>query len=131
MAEKIYQQIRRLSIEVFSVLGPGHSERVYHNALLSELRNNGIHYDTEVNFSIKYKKNIVGFFRCDIVIQADGLKMILELKSNSKPHFKKDDQEVIQLERYLTHTEIEHGLLVNFPKTQYPVVFYEINNLSK
>lgn len=126
-AIELYTLMRTLAKEVFALLGPGHSERIYQNAMLAELRNNGIHYDTEVLYPVAYKNYSVGFFRCDIIIEMGGTKMILELKSVSKPYFKSSDPEYVQLQKYLRTTGIAHGMLINFPKFEEPVVFYEMS----
>ena len=39
--------IQQYAQHVYKILGPGYSERVYHNAMEVVLRKNGIHYETE------------------------------------------------------------------------------------
>ena len=39
--------IHQYAQHVYKTLGPGFSERIYHNALEVVLRKNGVHYETE------------------------------------------------------------------------------------
>jgi len=42
------------------VLGPGFLEKVYENALIMELRNQGIHAEGQIPIKVHYKGNVVG-----------------------------------------------------------------------
>lgn len=123
MQRELLDSIRSSAEEVFRELGPGYLERAYHNAILVELREKGISYDTEVPVPIRYKDHIITMSRCDVVVEKT---IIVELKSISKSYFTSTDQESIQLRRYLKDTNLEHGILINFPKTENHVIFYEI-----
>jgi GxxExxY protein len=94
--------------KIWETLGPGFSERVYHNAFEVELRLRGIPYETERILPITYEGHNVGNLRADLVI--DG-KIIVELKSTTKL---KDEFEN-QAKNYMRLTGIQEAVLINFP----------------
>lgn len=104
---------------VYSELGHGHSECVYHKAMLYSLSDANIPYETEVIVPIYFQKRNVGHFRCDIIVEN---KIIIELKAVSKTAFLTCDSEVIQLNNYMKNTGINTGILINFPKYGGPLI---------
>ena len=64
--------------QVFHELGPGYSERVYHNALEVLLRKNNIPYETERIIPIVFQGHTIGNLRGDLIIDN---KLIIELKA--------------------------------------------------
>ncbi len=100
--------IKTCTQEVINELGEGWSERVYHNALLSELRRKGLSYETEATTPVRYKGENVGFVRLDILVEN---RIILELKKGNTAKAKKTD--VNQLRRYCNILD-KQGLLVYF-----------------
>jgi len=101
--------IKTCTQEVIKELGEGWSERVYHNALLSELRRKGLSYETEATTPVRYKGENVGFVRLDILVEN---RIIVELKKGTGgTKAKKTD--VNQLIRYCTVLD-KKGLLVYF-----------------
>ena len=88
-------------------LGPGYLESVYKNAMIVELKKNGLSYEIEKPISVFYDDVLVGDFKADIVVE--GI-LILELKAVQSLHMAHE----IQLVNYLTATGIDDGLLVNF-----------------
>jgi GxxExxY protein len=95
--------------KVYNTLGYGFLEKVYHNALLIELRKLG--FDCESNKPIKvfYEGFPVGDYYADIVVDEC---IILELKAAETLC----EENEFQLINYLKATEIEVGLLLNFGK---------------
>jgi len=92
--------------EVWSELGPGYSESIYHNALEVSLRLAGIQYETERIIPVKYKGHVIGNLRADIILEA----MIVELKSvRSLTEPNRD-----QIRTYMKILGYTHGILVNF-----------------
>jgi len=129
MSLEAFATLREISNHIYKDLGPGFSERIYHNALLAEFRDRKIHYDTEVLYPVYYKNHSIGFIRCDIIAHLCGMPIIIEIKSIIKPNFRDNDSEYIQLQRYIDVTNIKHGILINFPKRQdTPLAFREIND---
>jgi len=94
-------------MKVHRTLGPGFLESVYLNALLSELRQAGVAAGVGQRIKVRYGNVIVGDFIADLVV-ADFL--ICELKANSS--LSKADE--MQLVNYLTATNHDFGLLLNF-----------------
>ena len=88
-------------------LGPGYLESVYKNAMIVELKKNGLSYEIEKPISVFYDDVLVGDFKADIVVE--GI-LILELKAVQILHMAHE----IQLVNYLTATGIDDGLLINF-----------------
>ena len=92
--------------DVFEILGPGHTESVYHRAVEVSLRLRGGQYDSEVVVPILYMDHVVGNIRCDLIV--DGV--IVELKAVTK--ITPDHRQ--QLLNYLKILKKSRGLLVNF-----------------
>ncbi len=105
--EELIKQIIQCAYNVRKKLYAGFLESVYKNALLIELRNNGLRADKEVSINVHYNNIIVGEFRADIIVEDS---VILELKAIQKLTTIHE----AQLVNYLTATDIEHGLLINF-----------------
>ena len=88
-------------------LGPGYLESVYKNAMLVELKKNGLSYEVEKPINVFYDDVLVGEFKADIVVEKI---LILELKAVQSLHMAHE----IQLVNYLTATGVDDGLLINF-----------------
>ena len=106
--------------EVNRVLGPGFLEKVYENALLIELRNQGLNAESQVPLKVQYKGNIVGDYLADIVVEN---KVILELKAVEKI------QKIYeaQMLNYLKATGMQVGLLINFKHPKADVKRYVLD----
>ena len=95
--------------EIYAELGPGHSERVYHNAAEVYLREKKVPYESERHIHVVFRGHIVGDLRADIII--DG-RIILELKAVQT--LGKGVVEC-QAQKYLDLTGLKSAFLVNFP----------------
>ena len=104
------EKIIGLAMKVHRALGPGFLESVYRNALAFELRRAGIAVELDKRITVRYENVIVGDFVADLV--ANGT-LICELKSISA--LTKADE--VQVVNYLTATNHEVGLLLNFGTT--------------
>ena len=93
--------------EVSRVLGAGFLEKVYENALLVELKARGLKADSQVPLKVYYKREVVGDYVVDILVEG---KVILELKAIDQ--LQKVHE--AQLLNYLKATGIGVGLLINF-----------------
>ena len=102
--------VQDLSKQVWSELGPGYSERVYHNAMEVMLRNSGVKYETERIIPIPFKGHIIGNLRADIVVNDE---LILELKAIRTIK----SENAVQAENYIRLTGIPHAIVVNFPQS--------------
>ena len=109
MDDIILQSLNKVS----DILGNYYRENVYQNALILELRKNGLTCQTEVVINILYNNVYVGFERADIVIYDGENKIcrILELKSQTS---KISSKEINQLRNYLNNTSCPKGYVVNF-----------------
>ena len=56
-------------LEVSNVLGPGFLEKVYHQALLKELRLRGMRATPKAPFAVSYKGECVGEYFADILVE--------------------------------------------------------------
>jgi GxxExxY protein len=90
-------------------LGKGHTERVYHRAMITSLNRARIPHRSEVLSPIYFMGEVVGFGRCDIVLG----DMAVELKANMHCPRKASSQ----LQKYLETCKGARrlsGLVVNF-----------------
>lgn len=94
--------------EVHSELGPGFSEKIYHNALLVQLNLQDISYENEREFRVDYKDNYVGKFRCDLIINE---LVIVEIKAVTGIMPLLFNSQIIS---YLKASKTKTGLIINF-----------------
>jgi GxxExxY protein len=111
--------IRSIAQDIWSSLGPGYSESVYHCAFEVALRKVGLYYETERIVPVYYDKQNVGFIRADLIIDR---KVVIELKSVSKLN----EVYRIQTRNYVKLLELQVGYLINFPDKNGPLEFEEI-----
>ena len=95
--------------KVYNTLGYGFLEKVYHNAMLIELDENGLDVKSQYPIKVFYEGNMVGEYYADIIVDDC---IIIE---NKVAEILKEEHE-FQLINYLKATEIEVGLLLNFGK---------------
>jgi GxxExxY protein len=103
-------EIIKAAQNVHNALGYGFLEKVYHNAMVMELRKSGFDVESEKPISVYYDGQTIGEYFADIVV-AD--KVILEIKAVqaiSPVH-------EAQLVNYLKAANIDVGLLLNFGKS--------------
>ncbi len=94
-------------MKVHRALGPGFVEFVYRNALLHELNRAGLTVDVEKPIKVRYEGVIVGEFSVDLLIEG---WLIVELKAVRTL----TEEHEVQTVNYLSATEQEFGLLLNF-----------------
>ena len=100
--------IEALAKRIYTQLGSGYSERVYHNCMEVVLRKEGIQYESERIIPIYFEGHVVGNLRGDIIINNE---IVLEFKAV------KTLNEVMetQVRNYLRLTQLKTGYLINFP----------------
>ena len=94
-------------IEVHRAPGPGFLESIYQNALEIELQRRELKIEKEKELTIRYRDEIVGRHRLDLVVEDS---VIIELKTVddlSKAHY-------AQVRSYLAASNMTLGILVNF-----------------
>jgi GxxExxY protein len=94
-------------MKVHRALGAGFLESVYKKAFASELRRAGLEVEIEKPLHVLYEGENVGDFYADLVVEGF---LIVELKAATALS-KADEQ---QLVNYLTATQSDYGLLINF-----------------
>lgn len=107
--QTLLQALRAHATGVMRALGKGHTERVYHRAMITSLNRARIPHRSEVLSPIYFMGEVVGFGRCDIVLG----NMAVELKANMHCPRKASSQ----LQKYLETCGGGHrlrGLVVNF-----------------
>lgn len=95
-------------MEVHKILGRGHSEIIYGDALEYEFRRNAIPFEREKKFDITYKEIVLPhYYFSDFVLYE---KIILEIKAIQQL----SSNEIKQTLNYLAASKNKIGLLINF-----------------
>lgn len=100
--------LRSFAEEVYTSLGAGHLESIYHAAMAVELRLAGIMYESEQVMPVTHKGNYVGMVRADIIVNKE---CVLEFKISGKLEDAKQ-----QARQYMKLQGIKYGYVVMFPK---------------
>ena len=104
----ITERVISASKTVHRNLGRGNfTENIFHRALLLELSELGLIYQSEKDLPVLYKGKLIGKKKVDIIVED---KILVELKvvnQFEKIHFN-------QIINYLKIFKIEVGLLINF-----------------
>ena len=101
------EEVIGCGMKVHRRLGPGFLESVYRNALAFELRRAEVIVELDKHITVKYEHVIVGDFIADLIVNET---LICELKAATA--LSKADE--VQLVNYLTATNHDVGLLLNF-----------------
>ena len=105
--EELISKIIDCAVTVRRALAPGFLEKVYENALLIELKHNGINVTSQQPLSVKYRDVIVGEYVADLIVEEAVVVEIKAVRTLNIAH-------EAQLVNYLTITGIDSGLLINF-----------------
>jgi len=100
-------QVIGAAMKVHSALGPGFLESVYQNALMWELRKNGLKAEAQRPISVYYDGQLVGAFMADMLVNDSLIIELKAIQALAKTH-------EVQLVNYLVATGIGEGLLLNF-----------------
>jgi GxxExxY protein len=101
--------VKGLAQTIWDELGPGYSERVYHNCMEVLLRKNGIPYESERIIPICFEGHTVGNLRADIIVNSE---LVLEFKAVAKL----TDAAETQACQYLKLLGLNRACLINFGK---------------
>jgi GxxExxY protein len=112
--ENLTERIIKICFEVSNELGAGFLESVYHNALMIALSNAGLKSQSKTPLKVMFRKQVVGDFYPDIIVEDAVLLEVKAVKALAPEH-------LAQVMNYLKATCIEVGLLVNFgnPKMEF------------
>jgi GxxExxY protein len=99
-------QLTLIANDIYTTLGPGYNEVIYHRAMEVALRLCGIQYESEVITPIFYKSHCVGHGRVDIKLN----NFIIELKAVNALN----NDAIVQTKNYMNHYCINSGIIINF-----------------
>jgi GxxExxY protein len=105
--EEITNNIIQVFYKVYNNLGFGFLEKVYEKAMIIDFNKNGIKYINQSPIKVYYEGEIIGDYIADFIVED---KIIVEIKAIKQ--LSKSDEN--QLLNYLTATNYEVGLLLNF-----------------
>lgn len=105
--DKLTEQVIGLAMKVHRTLGAGFVEFVYRNALLHELRSAGLSVEVEKLVQVRYDGVIVGEFSIDLLINGWLIVELKAVRALAPEH-------EVQTVNYLTATDRDFGLLLNF-----------------
>ena len=94
--------------KVHSALGPGLNEKIYQNAFQLELKENGLHFETERFFKVIYQDKQVGSLRIDILVEG---RVVVEIKAAEGSMPKIFESQILS---YLKISGCPVGLMINF-----------------
>ena len=119
----VTEKIIGASYNVSNTLGTGFLEKVYENALIVELKEQGLFVEQQKPISVFYKNQNVGDYYADLVVENE---VIVELKAT------KNIAEVHQAQilNYLKATGFHVGLLINFGSSKVEIKRF-VNNYKK
>jgi len=108
--KKVVNQIKKLAREVYGELGSGFDERVYQKAMEVGLRLAKIRYENQKVVELKFRDHYVGEGYPDLIVNLNGVKLVVELKAVNKVGGKEENQ----TKSYMRILNIPYGLLINF-----------------
>ncbi len=104
---------------VHNTLGPGFLEKVYENALRIELEKQGLTVQQQEPVNVTYDDHVVGQYYVDLWVDGRILVELKAVQTLTREH-------EVKLVHYLTATNIDNGLLLNFgPSVQVKRKFRE------
>ncbi len=122
--QELTKSIIGVYYDVYNELGYGFLEKVYHNALIIELKSRGFEIESYKKINVHYKNIIVGEYIPDIIVNES---VIVELKC---VEYLIETHES-QLLNYLKATKCEVGLILNFGKDPQFIRKIFTNDLKK
>ena len=111
--EALTEKVIGCAYRVYNKMGFGFLESVYEKCLMIELKKAGLVAESQVPIQVTYEGEMVGEFVADVLVEG----IILELKSVKRIVRAHE----IQLVNYLTATQKEIGLILNFAETKVEV----------
>ena len=119
--DEVTSKIIKAAFNVHNALGSGFLEKVYHNALMVDLKSVGLKVISEAPINVYYKDMIVGEYFVDLYVEN---LVLLELKAVDSilPIHE------VQLVNYLNGTGEDIGLLINFGKSVTVKRKFRVNN---
>ena len=103
------EQIKEIAKHVFSTLGAGFTEKIYHNAMEVILKKKNIIFKSEHKIHVLFEGSVIGEVRADLVLD----NLIIELKSVKSIR----NDHSTQCGMYMKLLKIADGIVINFPST--------------
>jgi GxxExxY protein len=110
LGDPLTEKIIGAAIEVHRILGPGLLESVYEEALCYEFELRGIRYHRQAPVEMHYKDKAIKDQRIDLIVEDNGDRAVVDLKSVSKL----PEIATAQVLSYLKSTRLKRGLVINF-----------------
>ena len=108
--------------DIYTSLGPGYNEVIYHRAFEVALRLSNIPYESEVVTPVFYKNHCVGHGRVDLKLES----IIIELKAINTLN----TDAIIQTKNYMNQYSMNSGMIINFgSKNGLGIILIQNNNL--
>ena len=120
---RLTEKIIACAFTVSNVLGVGFLEKVYENALVHELRKNGVLAEAQRSIMVLYDGVVVGEYFADILVNDT---VIIELKATKNL----DDAFTAQCLNYLKATGKPICLLLNFGQPRVEIKRFRGRNLA-
>ena len=108
---ELTEKILNAAFKVQIALGVGFIEKVYENAIVVELRRQGVGVHQQKPLKVAYEGVVVGDFVADLIVEE---RVLLECKAVANLDAVHDAQVL----NYLKATGIRVGLLLNFGRTK-------------
>lgn len=108
--QELTQAVIGMAMEIHRTMGPGFNESVYHRCMEVELAAAGIDFESKVPIDVFYKGKLVGKFEADMILLLIDKRLLIELKS-CEAILKSHEAQTVN---YLTATNIDDGLILNF-----------------
>ena len=90
-------QLILIANDIYSSLGPGYNEVIYHRAFEVALRTRSINYESEVVTPIVYQNHTIGHGRVDLIVNKT---LIIELKAIANLN---NNDNIIQIKNYMKY----------------------------
>lgn len=107
--ETLMEEILDISKNISEKLGKGFNEKIYQEAICSDLRLKNIKYSKEAVHPVEYNKNIIGYVRSDIILHDP--EVVVECKAIDG---ELKITHLSQIISYMKLTGYTRGLIVNF-----------------
>lgn len=104
---RVTERIIGCAFVVGNTLGVGFLEKVYENALVHELRKQGIKVEQQLPIKVWYDGAVVGNYQADLLVEGSVITELKAVTALDTVHF-------AQCMNYLKATGLTLGLLINF-----------------
>lgn len=112
--KELTEKIIGCAYRVYNKMGFGFLESVYEKCLMIELRKAGLSAESQVPIHVEYEGENVGEFIADIFVEGTVVVELKSVKRIVRAH-------EIQVVNYLSATNKEIGLILNFSETKVEV----------